>query len=523
MPNISLMTPEVESAIIRPSVLDIVHQLQDILKIPKDSKILYVSELESSYQRGSTMTQSNIDERDRTSFPYGNQITIEVDNTYNESDILSTAVRQVEHLSIFKDPNLGIIIKPIYSKNDFTITFKYRSVSVTEGKKWRDDIRMHISMMRDVNLHDITYHYLIPPEYIYILTELHRLRETVAPYNQSLETYLAAYATTKITAISNQTGTNVGLGVAETQMRIVGLYDFNIAPEKGARDGDASAWETSFTYKVSFSVPIAVNMSYPVMVHNQLLSSDYIDTTGSYNLDNHLKSYSDSFNYMSRFEANVPLDRHMATYRPIVIPSFDEFVPNSKPYGTQILVTALCSVDLADKKILLNLNELDSYTFDADVLEFIKSEYPYMTAMYKSILNIALYKWSSLMEDNTIYVDKDLNVKARNELSLRDNYRVAINIVTDLTTLDKAALERLKRFRDAARKLILTTGVTTAMLKLIANKVNLLGLVPDLPDVGISLRDLQSSYVEFRTVETAYVINRDGVRSDKRDQYQRSN
>jgi hypothetical protein len=127
------------------------------------------------------------------------------------------------------------------------------------------------------------------------------------------------------------------------------------------------------------------------------------------------------------------------------------------------------------------------------------------------------------MEDNTIYVDKDLNVKARNDLSLRDNYRVAINIVTDLTTLDKAALERLRRFRDAARKLILTTGATTAQLKLIASKVNLLGLVPDLPDVGISLKDLQSSYVEFRTVETAYVINRDGVRSDKRDQYQRSN
>jgi hypothetical protein len=390
MPNISLMTPELESAIIRPSVLDIVHQLQDILKIPKDSKILYVSELESSYQRGSTMTQSNIDERDRTSFPYGNQITIEVENTYNESDILSTAVRQVEHLSIFKDPNLGIIIKPIYSKNDFTITFKYRSASITEGKKWRDDIRMHISMMRDVNLHDITYHYLIPPEYIVILTELHRLRETVAPYNQSLETYLAAYATTKITAISNQTGTNVGLGVAETQMRIVGLYDFNIAPEKGTRDGDASAWETSFTYKVSFSVPIAVNMSYPVMIHNQLLSNDYIDTTGSYNLDNHLQANSDSFNYMSRFEANVPLDRHMVSYRPIVIPSFDEFVPNSKPYGTQILVTALCSVDLADKKILLNLNELDSYTFDADVMEFIKQEYPYMTAMYKPIANSQL-------------------------------------------------------------------------------------------------------------------------------------
>lgn len=270
MPKVSIMTPELNSAVIRPSILDIVRQVQSITGIPKDSRILFIGDNEASYQRGSTMSAAQ-NERDRTSFSYNNQLSIDIESTFNEGNVFSTAVRQVEHIPIFNDPSLGIIVKPIYSKNDFVINFKYRSASHTEGLKWRDSIRTHISMMRDVNLHDITYHYLIPAEYIHILKEIHRRRELVDGYGDDLDTYLAAHASTKITAISNQTGTKVGLAVQETQMRILGLYDFQIAPEKPEKDGEASAWVTSFAYKVSFDVPIAVNMEYPIMIHNQLL------------------------------------------------------------------------------------------------------------------------------------------------------------------------------------------------------------------------------------------------------------
>lgn len=506
MPNISIMTPELVSSVIRPSILEITKQVQEITEISKDTKILFNGGLEASYQKGSTMSDSQ-NERDRLSIPYSNQLQIEIDNTYNEGMVLSTAVRQAEHLPIFNDPNLGIIIKPIYSVNNFTINFKFRSESETAGLRWRDSIRTHISMMRDVNLHNVDYHYLIPPAYIVILKEIHKLRETTDPYGETFEEYLANYASTKITAISNQSGSQIGLGVAESQIRILGLYDFDIAPEKQERDGEGSAWTTTFGYKVSFSLPIAVNMKYPFMIHNQMLDNEFFEQEPSTDLDKYNKSYTSSMTALQYFESNVELDEILNRNKLIRIPKFDEFVPTSKPFATAPVFTALCSLLEDNRKLVLNLREMGDFEIDPDILDMLEQEYHYLTLPYKSIFHVSLYKWSALTTDKKIKVDKDLNVMSTEDLSLRVNHRVVFSMVTDLTMLDRPALQRLKRFPKAGRKALLAINANTGVLKQISHNCNLLSLVPDLPDVGESLASIYNARIQFNTVQSGYVIS----------------
>ena len=507
MPKISLMTPELNSAVIRPAILDITKQIQELTGIPKDSRILYVGEIGASYQKGSTLSDSP-NERDRTGLSFGNQVSIEIDNDYNEANVNSTAVRQPEHIPVFNDDKLGILIKPVYSKNDFTITFKYRSESETAGLRWRDSIRMHISMMRDINLHTVKYHFMIPPEYIYILKELHRLRENVAGYNEDFDTYLAAHATTKFTAISNQSGSHVRLAIADTQMRIEGLFDFQIAPAKGERDDrNGSAWTTSFTYKVSFDVPIASNMEYPIMIHNQLLEYPYLDYEESYDLDKHNKSWTQSLGYLSGFEATNELDKVIKRSTVVRVPHFDAFVPTSSVFASQPVLSALCNVDTATPRLLLNLKELGDVGIDTDVLEMFSEEYPYLTKPYKSIFHLSLFKWSALSSDKHISVDSALNVICSEDLSLRDNHRVVLSMITDISLLDKPALLRLKKYRKAGRKALLAIGVSRGQLKLLEQKCNLLSLVPELPDTGNSIAELRNSYIQFNTVQSSFVIS----------------
>jgi hypothetical protein len=354
MPNISIMTPELNSSVIRPTILDIIEQVKQITGIPKNTRVLFSDYLQASYQRGSTMQQQTKDSNDRTSFSFGNQLAIEVESEYNEGNIYSTAVSRHEHIPIFNDDNLGVLIKPIYSKTDFTINITYRSTSPTEGKKWRDAIRMHISNMRDINLHDVSYHYGIPGQFINILKEIHRLRENVDPYGEDLETYLAAHSTTRLTTVSNQSGSKTQLSVAEKQMRILGLYNFEIAPEKGEPDTEGHAWLTTFSYKVSLDIPIALNMRYPIMVHNQLLDEPYITYENqSYDIDKIDKAYPLSLGAFSHFESTALLDRNRDKNKIVRIPDFDEFVPTSKIHGTAPIFSALCSVD-EDRRQLLN-------------------------------------------------------------------------------------------------------------------------------------------------------------------------
>ena len=521
MPNISIMTPELNASVIRPAVHDIINQLKEITNIPKDTKILFTDYLEASYQRGSTMTQQNANNLDRTGFGFGDQLAIDVDVIYNEGNISSTAISKAEQIPIFNDDKLGIILKPIYSKTDITVNIRYRSSSPTEGKKWRDGIRMHISNMRDMNLHTVSYHFGVPNQLINILKEIHKLRENVDGYGEDLETYLSAHSTTRFTTVANQSGTQKELAIAEKQMQVVGLFDFEISPEKGEIDDAGSAWVTSFSYKFSFDVPIATNMRYPIMIHNQVMDSPYINYgEGAYNIDKVDKARSMSSDAFSHFDASTMVERYNDSTKIINIPEYDEFHYTNVLKGTIPLLSVLCSVDETTPKLLLNLKELGDYGIDTDILEFLQEEYFYITKPYKSILFVNLYKFSGQVPDREIMVDSQLNVLSRDrDLSLRINHHVMLSIMKDLTFLDREALSRLKRHKKAAIKLLTALNVNRGVLNSIAHHVNFNSFFPNLDNTGMSLERSQLQYIQMNTVNTSMVLSYKSVNKETLNSY----
>lgn len=452
MPNISLTVPETEQSVIRPVILDIVKQIKDITKIPAETMILYPGEIEKTYQPGSAIDNPT---EDRSRFLNTNMVHIEVDEDYNKDTLLSTAVTRPEHLHIFFDDKLKVVVRPVYSNTTISINFKFRSKSQTAIKRWRDDIRIRISMMRDVNLHQVSYHYLIPADITRVLKEIHRLRETVEPYNESFATYLTTNGTTRLTELSNQSGEKTGLAIAETQMRIVGYFDFDSTPDKPEQDSESETFIGSFTYKFSFDKPIACNMSYPVMVHNQILSTEFRPPEESYNLDNQIGTYSYSYDALSFFEITNKIDRITGKSPGITLPPFDEFTPTSILPYTATIFTALCQVTEEDKRTLLNLRELDFVILDGDVLNFVdKSEYPFLLEAYKSLLHVDVYIGNNITSNGTFSVDKNLNVISNQDLDFRLSYRVRFSIVTNIDMLTDAAIDRIRRYPVAMVKIL---------------------------------------------------------------------
>ena len=134
-------------------------------------------------------------------------------------------------------------------------------------------------------------------------------------------------------------------------------------------------------------------------------------------------------------------------------------------------------------------------------------EYPYLTIPYKSIFHLSLYRWSALISDRAISVDNALNLKSKEALSLRENHRVVLSMVTNLTLLDKAALQRLKDFRKAGRKALLAIGATRDDLHAVASKVNLTSLVPELPPASHSIRSIHNTSVQLNTVQISHIVS----------------
>lgn len=447
MPNISIVIAETKQSILRPVILSVVRQIMDITKIPQTTAILYPDDAGQIAQPGSTIDQTAAE---KTLFPNNDKVFIEVDEEFDPSSVLSTAVFQTEHNPIFHDIEIGAYIKPVYSSNNVTINFRYKARSKSVALRWKEDIKMRTSAGRDINLHAVDYHYVIPERLLEITREIHRLREVQAGYGEDFKLYFQNKSTVRLTEISNQGATFTQLAIAETQKRIIGQFSFAAAPEKIEDDEDSSSWIGTFSYTFRYEKAIACNMKYPIMVHNQILAPTFRPELSSYNLDNHPESNSESFNAFKYFEIQDQAGMYSDSQAGIVLPSYDEFTPTSIPSGTVSIFSALCNITTADTRSLLNLEDLGDIDIQEDILDFIKnSEYPFMTRPYDSILQVDLYRGNSLSASGAIVIDKKLDIVGTTDLSLRTNHRIRFSIVANIDYLRPGALDRLKNYPKA--------------------------------------------------------------------------
>lgn len=490
MPNISLTMPETSQSVTRPVIYDMINQLQDITNISPKSRIMYPGDINFMQNPGTSIDSPN-HSRNPT-FNTDRYTFIEVEEDYDRNALSTTAVTRREHIAVFKDLALNVRIAPVYATSQVTINFKYRCPSKTEALRWRDDMRIRISQMRDINLHNVTYHYLLPMEFLIILQAIYTNREQHHGYGQSLVEYITSYASDRLTYITDTVNANGRLTISETQCRIIGMFDYDGIPDKPERDDQTGTWTIGASYKFSYEKPIACHMKYPIMVHNKLLPEQYITFVNQeYKLEKLSKSFSLSLNALNAFETDTKIDAAMDPEAIVRIPDFDDFNIPAVPNATGTLFIALTEVD-PDNSSLLNLGELGDYILDKDILDFIRNvEYPYVCSLYKSIIHINLYRNEQLAFLNSLTCDTNGNIRTVSVCDPRNQHRVRFSLVTDLTLLDKKALDRLLRY-------------PKVLVKLIGSMNDILRNHPDFTDYGDKNKILPIEFNPIYRIFTGY-------------------
>jgi hypothetical protein len=425
----------------------------------------------------------NPDPDRRNKWPFDERVRIEVEEDFDPGYAYSIHTKQPEHIPIFKDEEIGAIIRPIYSPTKVVIIFTYRARDKNQAMRWRNNIRGKAAMFRDVNLHEISYHTHLQEEFIVIIKELHRLRENVAGYGESFDTYFAQHLSDKASIKTNLGGKAVLWGVDERQIRVQGLFDFEGAPEKGEKDGTNDAWSISFSYKFEYQKPILMNMVYPIVVHNQVLSSKYRPTEKVYRLEDQNRSFSLSNRAYNAFES----DTTVLTYKGndgISIPAFDEFAPKTILPSTVNVMTCLVVVDTtvgADPRKLMNLGELGDVNLSPTVLKFMRElEYPFLGKDYHSIFSLSLYRHGTLFDTNSLYVDQNLDIYSNFDLDLRKTYRIRLGLVTNFSFLRKEALDRIRAIS------LLNPGLGDILINCIDSAINKYASHPDIGKSAMS-------------------------------------
>ena len=470
----------------------VARQLQNQTQISSQTPIRYFGEDAKAFQWNSAITTDPII---HNKWPLIETLVIEVEEEFDTDKILNMQTHNPEVPFVFLDSELGVYLKPAYSTQNITIRFKYVAKDRNQAIKWRNEIRTKISQLRSALMHELTYSYHLPEQYIDLIREIYTLREAIGGYGDSFNKYLAEHSTSRLTTLSNQNGSTFIYAVAETQAGIVGSFDFEGFPEKPEKDGDTDNFAISFSYKFRYEKPISVVCKYPSLVHQQFLPEKYWPRP-AYDLTKVFKRLTNSGESFANFQIDNINNRMMAD-KGLVIPPFDEFLPAFIPPFTLKVLSVLLTISVDDKRTLLNLKQLGDFNFKQEILDFMVGEAAYMPKVMGSIFYCQLYENENAMAEPILSIDSNLNVVALKDLDVRKQYRIRISLVGDLSMVNTQGLARLKAsvaartiIIDAINASLTNSGNQKALYKnqLTANDYRILGIKsPGMVGLGHSL------------------------------------
>ena len=444
MPRVALETPQTYDSITRPVALGVVRQIFSILSLPQSLNIVFPGAAEQMPMTGSMLNDTG----DPTSFRYGGQMHVEVTENPVEDRVLATAVYQRENLPVFVEPKLGVKIHPIYSGTEMVLTCQYRAPNRVLAKRFRDDALIRTAMGRKENLHELTYHYSLPYEYLHLLKSIYDMREEVAGYGESFDKWMVDHITQRATNITTMAGTQAQLVIAEHQVCPQGYFDFSALPEPESKDKEGGTFVLNFEYRMVYDKVVGSTAQWPLVVHNQLVDEQWRsepNASGSQidparrkrapSLSRH------SFDHFTNRGKSYECRKRLGDIR---IPHYDDWEPATVHPTTSPVVSIMLMVDVNDPTAILNLKELGDYTIDPDILAYLVDEAPYLGAYGQSAIYLSLYKGDVPLDDGALAINSNLTVTSTLDLDPRERYHLRIAIMTDFLALPNAAAERLR-------------------------------------------------------------------------------
>lgn len=477
MPNVIKAIEPLYESVRRPVVFSVLRDIVERFQLPNDLIVHYTGSNKAQYHYGSTM-----DGGETIRFEHEGRLNLEVIETYVENTALTMATRGYEHPPIFLDKSLGIEAKPIYTNNAVTLEFTYHAATRVDMDRWRSLMRAKVAEGMDGILHVLNYHYPVPLSILCILYELWVTREKLHGYNQDFEEYLDEYMTTNKTVITNTAGKGDTLCIKERMGQITGTCQFSDIPEEEKADFGA-VWEVRFSYKFEYPVPIAVNISYPITIHNQLINPKlYSKNPIPRDVANYASYIVSAFKYGSAETKHfIEMDMPQEGLRS---PFYDEWYPARVIPNLIPIITYLILIDLNEPTYLLDLNNLGSLELNPWFKSFLRKEKDHVNIYKKSVLYLELFVNQEPYTDY-LYVTDDLKVYAKEPLDPRKTYHFRINVFKRLSALTPRAQESLAD----------DTKIGPAIILLIDPNVNI-----PIDDVGINLNYIENFDNDYTSI-----------------------
>lgn len=441
-----------KQTIVRPIAMKIAEDLSRYLEIlPQNINIKYIDEEGVTVEKGSTLdelgegieTQSN---------PL---INITVSEEYQEYSLLQNQHYNLEFAPVFFHQDSNVQIVPYYSFTELHLTYSYKAQSKSAAKQWLNSVKSKIRRYNDTFPHNLSYHFEINQELIYVLSEVYKLVKVREPNIEPFSNWLQKHFIRRFGLASDVAGKNQMFVIKETQEQVPGYFNFDGMVEEGSKVDGATSWVVSFDYLVRYYKPTDVAIFYPRVIYNQVVPNTImgVDTEGmpdktvptEEKFPEEAQYYTRSSGLLDAF-SSIRFINHTEKYRGITVPYWNEFIPSQSGSikGLNRFVDQLILFTPEDDVgcLIWDMNQPMEFTIDLNLLDFIISEGEYLVQYKESLFQLLLY------QDNEIYPNalrvKDGKVYLNRPIDLKRTYNLRLGLFHDWRFVCPTAIERLK-------------------------------------------------------------------------------
>lgn len=445
MPIVKRQIKEQHKSIIRPVVIDVVNDLIRFMELKPNTDIIFKGYAEIALMPNGVIGIKTDNENKENIRTVGRErIFIDIEEEDTETSHLEMPVTYPEQRFIFADQDTGIFVRPIKKRVAIRLSFNNRFTSKAAADAWKGNMEALLAQYVKDYVHEVKYNYAYPDEVLHLLHELWKCREYQGGYNQSFSEWFRGFSTNKLTAIANQNGQQTDLVIGETADNVQGNWEFDTTPYP-TKANALGNWQAEFSYRFEFDKPIALDIQYPIIIHNRVLTEDMIPRRRqpSYRGKVYQKPLQqDRFEGIQEDLGDVYTDNLTDWLR---YPEFDEWQLPRFDYNFVPQYQALLTLNPEDLQEVVKLTELGPYKFTPRTLKYLQHVGGKCMHHRQSIIQIALFEGDDPIDPNDLtFNPRTFEIRANRELNIRKQYRLVVYIDSDLRRLWEDTVSDLK-------------------------------------------------------------------------------
>lgn len=369
-------------------------------------------------------------------------VSIEVDENYVEYGAGYQPYKEKEAVPIFNDPYLRIGVRPVYREVQAVISVTFEAKSRTHAQQIGRKMQAEMRAYSQYDHHEVEYHYQIRPEIILIMKELWELRDKNFRYADTFEEWFNKYVDPRITTNYNHGNKGHQLAIRESQVSIIGYYDFSDPPRTNPND-TGHKHEYTFSYKYTYMRPEHLIMYYPIAIHNQMIPDRFIDKEKILDASDFYGVA--GWSHRSLMELNYANGRPNLEQRVggIKVPFYDDWDNFTFSASFEPMFTALLYFNEEKPKELINISDMGSWKFKESLMKYIQKRKKGNFRPFDSIVQFTLHEWEKIKDWDLMSIDENFVISFDGGRHGRNNYHFITCLVTDPSRLTDDAIRDL--------------------------------------------------------------------------------